>query len=54
MNTQTDIRSTSPHAPAARYARLFVCAFAAFALTFILLGEISNSPAQAAQSAAQA
>ena len=52
MNTNRNIQELSRHPAIAQFGRNVLCAFAACALTVVLLGAVGKSPAQAAQRAA--
>ena len=52
MNTNRNVQVLDSHPAMAQFGRTVVCAFAAVALTVLLLGEVGKSPAQAAQRAA--
>ncbi|HKC16166.1 MAG TPA: hypothetical protein VKC11_05605 [Steroidobacteraceae bacterium] len=52
MNTNRNAQVLDSHPAMAQFGRTVVCAFAAVALTVVLLGEVGKSPAQAAQRAA--
>jgi hypothetical protein len=52
MNTHLNVQELNSHPTIAQFGRNLVCAFAAVALTVVLLGEVGKSPAQAAQRAA--
>jgi len=52
MNTIRNAQMLNSHPAIAQFGRNVLCAFAAVALTVVLLGEVGKSPAQAAQRAA--
>ena len=52
MTTIRSVQALTGHPAIAQLGRNVLCAFAAFALTVLLLGEVGKSPAQAAQRAA--
>ena len=52
MTTIRNVQAFTSHPAIAQFGRNVLCAFAAFALTVLLLGEVGKSPAQAAQRAA--